>query len=48
MGNLYGEQVGLSFVDRIRSERRFRNADELTSQIRDDVVRGRQLLRDGR
>ena len=47
-GNLYGEQVGLSFVDRIRSERRFRNADELTSQIRDDVVRGRQLLRDGR
>ena len=44
-GALYGERVRLDFVARIRAEQRFRSVDELSCQIRADIVRGRSLLR---
>ncbi len=43
-GNLVGETVTLSFVQRIRPERAFPGADALMRQIREDIERARELL----
>jgi len=40
-GDLYGRVVDVSFVKRIREERRFSGVDELTEQIRRDVEEAR-------
>jgi riboflavin kinase/FMN adenylyltransferase len=40
-GDLYGRVVDVSFVKRIREERRFSGLDELTGQIRRDVQEAR-------
>jgi riboflavin kinase / FMN adenylyltransferase len=40
-GDLYGRVVDVSFVKRIREERRFSGVDELTGQIRRDVEEAR-------
>jgi riboflavin kinase/FMN adenylyltransferase len=40
-GDLYGRVVDVSFVKRIREERRFSGIDELTGQIRRDVQEAR-------
>jgi riboflavin kinase/FMN adenylyltransferase len=40
-GDLYGRVVDVSFVTRIREERRFSGVDELTEQIRRDVEEAR-------
>jgi riboflavin kinase/FMN adenylyltransferase len=40
-GDLYGCAVDVSFVKRIREERRFSGVDELTGQIRRDVEEAR-------
>jgi riboflavin kinase/FMN adenylyltransferase len=40
-GDLYGRVVDVSFVKRIREERRFSGVDELTEQIRRDVKEAR-------
>jgi riboflavin kinase/FMN adenylyltransferase len=41
---IYGEAVRLSFVQRIRDERKFASAIDLTAQIREDVTNARKIL----
>jgi riboflavin kinase/FMN adenylyltransferase len=43
-GDLYGETLGLSFIERLRSERRFESLDALIAQIRSDAEAARQIL----
>lgn len=42
--DIYGSQVELAFVDRIRAERRFEGVDALLAQIRRDVATARERL----
>ena len=42
--DLYGEAIRLSFLDRLREERRFPSVDELRGQIAHDVARAREAL----
>ena len=42
--NLYGNELRLDFVARLRDEKRFASADALVAQIRTDVARARDLL----
>ena len=43
-GELYGEAMSLSFVDRLRGEHAFSGPDALVAQIRDDIRVARHLL----
>jgi len=43
-GDLYGKTVDVSFVERLRPEKRFSGIDELKTQISHDVEEARQLL----
>ena len=43
-GDLYGERVGVQFVERLRAERRFDRAEELAAQMRADVAAVRRVL----
>jgi len=43
-GNLYGEHIGLQFVERLREERRFPNAEALCAQIEKDIAQAREIL----
>lgn len=43
-GELYGEQLEVAFVARLRAEQRFASLDELESQIRRDVEAARAML----
>ncbi len=43
-GDLYGREVRLEFVQRLREEKRYSSVDDLIAQIRDDVAKGRQIL----
>ena len=43
-GDLYGQKVLIQFVDRLREERRFANADGLRAQIKKDVARAEEIL----
>ena len=45
-GDLYGETLGLSFVQRLRGEQRFSGVDVLVQQIEADVVAARLVLGD--
>lgn len=45
-GDLYGQQVRLRFVQRLRDERRFSGLDELREQIAVDVAGARQALKE--
>lgn len=45
-GDIYGETVNLSFVKRIRNERRFASVDQLVAQIREDVEAAKEIFRD--
>jgi riboflavin kinase/FMN adenylyltransferase len=42
--DLYGKQVTLEFLARLREERRFQDKDALVAQIRRDVVRARRYF----
>ena len=44
--NLYGEEVRVNFVERLRDEKRFASVDELVAQIEHDVAAVRRILRD--
>ncbi len=44
--DLYGKKVGVSFVERLRDEKRFASVDELVAQIEHDVAAVREILRD--
>ncbi len=43
-GDLYGRQLRVEFVERIRSEKRFSSVDALVEQIRRDAARAREIL----
>lgn len=43
-GDLYGEQVKLEFVERLRGQEKFADADALIAAMRDDVERTRRIL----
>ncbi len=43
VGDLYGRDVSIDFIDRIRGERRFEGVDALVAQIRDDIQAARDI-----
>ncbi|MDO8688024.1 MAG: bifunctional riboflavin kinase/FAD synthetase [Dehalococcoidales bacterium] len=43
-GNLYGRQLKIDIVERLRPEQRFDSVEELKKQITEDIVRGRAIL----
>jgi riboflavin kinase/FMN adenylyltransferase len=43
-GDLYGQQISLDFIERLRSEQKFAGIEELVSAIRLDVAAARNLL----
>jgi riboflavin kinase/FMN adenylyltransferase len=45
--DLYGQELTVEFVERLRPEQRFDQADELIAQMRRDVERTRELLGSG-
>lgn len=44
-GDLYGEWITVRFLDRLRDEKRFSGPEELALQIRKDVEKARDILR---
>ncbi|NIO17737.1 MAG: bifunctional riboflavin kinase/FAD synthetase [Deltaproteobacteria bacterium] len=49
-GDIYGREISLHFIDRIRDERKFASANDLIGQMKRDVKKGRKILEtvDGR
>jgi riboflavin kinase/FMN adenylyltransferase len=43
-GDLYGEDLGVDFVARLREERRFPSVEALAAQIHADIAAARQIL----
>jgi riboflavin kinase/FMN adenylyltransferase len=43
-GDLYGQEIQLDFITRLRDEQRFPNIETLVSQIQHDIARTRSLL----
>jgi riboflavin kinase/FMN adenylyltransferase len=43
-GDLYGRELRMEFVERLRPEKRFNDIDELVAQIRADAERAADLL----
>jgi riboflavin kinase/FMN adenylyltransferase len=43
-GDLYQRELGLSFVQRLRGERRFATVAALQQQMRKDVEKARRVL----
>ena len=46
-GDLYGENLSVEFVARLREERRFPSIEALGAQIRADIAAARKVLREG-
>jgi riboflavin kinase/FMN adenylyltransferase len=44
---LYGEAVDVTFVERLRPEKRFSGLDELKDQIARDVEEARRIVGEG-
>lgn len=43
-GDIYGQEMRIDVVERLRGEERFKNADELKKKVAEDVKRGRAIL----
>jgi riboflavin kinase/FMN adenylyltransferase len=43
-GDLYGKQLRLDFLSRLRGERRFQSAEALVEQMRGDVAQAREIV----
>lgn len=43
-GDIYGEEITLSFVQRLRDEKRFSRVDELLLEIERDILRTKRIL----
>jgi riboflavin kinase/FMN adenylyltransferase len=43
-GDLYGRDLKIDIIDRLRDEKKFGSVDELKAQVAEDVSRGRKLL----
>jgi riboflavin kinase/FMN adenylyltransferase len=44
-GDLYGQEIAIEFLQRLRGERRFESVDALLEQMAKDVEETRRLLR---
>jgi riboflavin kinase/FMN adenylyltransferase len=44
--DLYGQKLGIEFLNRLRGERRFESIDALVAQMHRDVERTRQLCQE--
>ncbi len=44
-GDLYGRELSVDFVARVRDEKKFKNADELKKQLAEDVRQGKTILK---
>jgi riboflavin kinase / FMN adenylyltransferase len=42
-GDLYGQQLRIAFLDRLRGEKRFESVDELVEQMQQDLVDAREI-----
>ena len=42
-GDLYGQQLRIAFLERMRGEKRFDSVDELVEQMQRDVVEAREI-----
>ena len=47
LGTLYGERMWVSFLERLRDERKFSSVEELKAQIALDIMEAERRLRDG-
>jgi len=43
-GNLYGKEMKIELIERLRPERKFASPDDLKQQISEDIRRGREIL----
>ena len=43
-GNLYGHQLKIDIVERLRDEKRFGTVEELKKQIAEDIKHGKAIL----
>ncbi len=43
-GDLYGETVTVAFLKRLRDENKFENVEQLTQQIRTDIVKAEEMI----
>ncbi len=43
-GDLYGRELSVEFVARLRDEKKFKNADELKKQLAEDIKKGKSIL----
>jgi len=46
--DLYGQELQLDIIERLRGEKRFANPEELKEQITKDIAQGRAILGSGR
>jgi len=44
-GDLYGQRLEVSFIEKIRDEQKFASLDALVTQMHDDVARSKNILR---
>ncbi len=44
-GNLYGQEIGISFLDRLRDEQKFNSVDELINQLKQDLQKSIDIWR---
>lgn len=44
-GDIYGKNLQVSFVDRLRAERRFNSFEELKAQLEQDKLRAKKILK---
>jgi len=47
-GDLYGQELRIDIIERLRNEERFDTADELKKQVAEDVKQGRAILNSAR
>ncbi len=43
-GDIYGKEIEISFIDRLRDERKFESSEKLVEQISRDVERAKEIL----
>ena len=44
-GNLYGDELKVDIMERLRGEKQFDTVEELKKQITEDINRGRAILK---
>lgn len=44
-GDILGKEIRLEFIERLRDEKKFRNPEELSEQIKKDIERAKEILK---